>query len=69
VLERRWKEVLQVPGQLGEARSDSAYIVDTLIVPYDNPYQVVMQLSGLAFLDNGDALVCTLRYQRRDNAG
>lgn len=60
-LERRWAETLTVPGQLGEARSDSAYVVDTLTVPHDNPYQVVMQLSGIAFLENGDALACTLQ--------
>ena len=55
-----WTEDLIVPGVVGEPLADSAYAVDTLNVPYDNPYQVVMQLSGLAFLPNGDALVCTL---------
>ena len=58
--ERRWHEVLKVPGTIGKPRSDSAYVVDTLNVPYDNPYNMVMQLTGIGFLPNGDALVCTL---------
>lgn len=58
--ERRWHEVLKLPGTLGKPRGDSAYLVDTLNVPYNNPYKTVMQLTGIGFLPNGDALVCTL---------
>jgi azurin len=57
---RRWKEVLAVPGTFGKPKRESAYAVDNLNVPYDNPYKTVMQLTGIAFLENGDALVCTL---------
>jgi hypothetical protein len=59
-LERRWTETLKVPGTLGKSRTGSSYIVDTLNVPYDNPNQTVMQLTGIGFLPNGDALVCSL---------
>ena len=31
-------------------------MVDTLKVPYDNPYKTVMQLSSMDFLPNGDAI-------------
>ncbi|MBT5928152.1 MAG: hypothetical protein HOH33_16210, partial [Verrucomicrobia bacterium] len=58
--ERRWTETLKVPGTLGESKPDSAYVVDTFNVPYDNPYKTVMQLTGIGFLPNGNALVCTL---------
>lgn len=58
--ERRWREELKMPGALGEERDDSAYVIDTLHVPYDNPYKTVMQLTGIGFLPSGDALVCTL---------
>ncbi|MGJ8695277.1 MAG: DUF6797 domain-containing protein [Verrucomicrobiaceae bacterium] len=57
---RRWTETLKSPGTLGKPRPDSAYLVDTLTVPFNNPYQNVMQLSGIDFFPNGDALVCTL---------
>ena len=60
VASRRWTESIKLPGRLGEPIGDSAYAVDTLEVPYNNPYRVVMQLSGIGFLPNGDALVSTL---------
>lgn len=58
--EKRWSQVLKVSGSLGAASSRSAYAVDTIPVPYDNPWKVVMQLTGIGFLENGDALVSTL---------
>lgn len=57
---KRWNQTLTVPGNLGEAPDSSAYAVDTITVPFENPWKVVMQLSGIAFLKNGDALVSTL---------
>ena len=59
-IQRRWNEVLKVPGKLGKPKSGSSYAVDTLSVPYDNPYKTVMQLTSMAFLPNGDALVASL---------
>jgi len=57
--EKRWKEVIKAPGKLGKP-NDSSYVVDTLTVPYKNPYKTVMQLTSMAFLPNGNALVSTL---------
>ena len=57
---RRWSETLKSPGTLGNPRKDSAYITDTLKVPFDNPYKTIMQLTSIGFLPNGDALVATL---------
>ena len=59
-IEKRWKEILKVPGELGKSKPGANYVVDTLKVPYDNPYKTVMQLSSMAFLPNGDALVAAL---------
>jgi azurin len=53
----RWTDRLQVKGELGD---NSPYAVDTIPVPYDNPYKTVMQLSGIDFLPNGDAIISTL---------
>ena len=54
-------EELAVPGSLGKPISpDSPYIVDTLGVPFDNPYKTVMQLTSIAFNPDGTALVATL---------
>ena len=59
-IKKRWNDVLHVPGKLGKPKNGSAYAVDTLNVPYNNPYNTVMQLTSMAFLPNGDALVASL---------
>ncbi|HZO83677.1 MAG TPA: DUF6797 domain-containing protein [Verrucomicrobiae bacterium] len=53
-----WPETFTVQGQL--APNSSAYVIDTIPVPYDNPYKALMFLTGVDFFDNGDAAVCTL---------
>ena len=59
-IQKRWSDTIASPGLLGQANKDNAYIIDTLPVPYDNPYKTVMQLTSLAFLPTGDALVASL---------
>ena len=58
-IEKRWNDILKVPGKRGNSNG-SNYVVDTLTVPYENPYNTVMQLTSMAFLPNGNALVATL---------
>lgn len=53
----RWRP-LTTRGQRGFG--NEAYVLDTLTVPYDNPYQALFFTSGVDFLPNGDAVVCTL---------
>jgi azurin len=55
-----WPETVETKVVLGEARGDSAYATDTLTVPYANPFNSVMQLSGIAFDTAGVAYVTTL---------
>lgn len=38
----------------------SAYQIDDIAIPYDNPYECSMTLSGIAFAKDGTAFVCTL---------
>lgn len=45
---------------LERGRADTPYVVDTIPVPFENPHNTVMQLTGLAFFPNGDALVSVL---------
>jgi glucose/arabinose dehydrogenase len=49
---------LAVKGQLGNGRD--AYAIDTIPVPYDNPWKALMFCSGVGFFDNGDAAVGTI---------
>jgi glucose/arabinose dehydrogenase len=53
----RWQP-LTTRGTLGT--SADAYVVDTLTVPYGNPWKALMFISGVDFLPNGDAAVCTI---------
>ena len=53
----RWKP-LTTRGQRGFG-SDT-FVIDTLTMPYDNPWKALMFASGVDFLPNGDAAVCTI---------
>ena len=55
-----WPETVTTKTVLGEAGKDAAYVVDTLEVPYENPYRSVMQLSGIAFGPDETIYVSTL---------
>ncbi len=54
---RRWEPVV-TKGETGA--SDSAYVVDTIGVPFENPWNSLMFLTGLDFLPDGTLAVCTL---------
>jgi hypothetical protein len=49
---------LNLIGQLGA--DTGPYTIDTITVPYDNPSQSYMRLSGHDFFADGRAAVCTL---------
>lgn len=55
----RWP-ALTTQGQMSTAPKSQAYVVDTFTVPYENPWNALMFTSGVDFLPNGDAAVCTL---------
>ena len=53
----RWPQKFVFEGELGEG--DGPYLVDTIPVPIENPFDSPMYLSGIAFFENGDAAVST----------
>lgn len=53
----RWAP-LTTRGQRGFG--NDAYVIDTVTVPYDNPWKALLFTSGVDFLPNGDAAVCTI---------
>ena len=55
-----WPETVTTKGIMGEAVKGSAYATDTLTVPYENPFNSIMQLSGIAFDGANTAYVTTL---------
>ncbi len=53
----RWPENITMAGMRGVG--DDSYLVDTIPVPLENPYDSPMFLTGLDFFSNGDAAVST----------
>jgi glucose/arabinose dehydrogenase len=54
----RWREKIFTKGQV--AFPTEPYVIDTITVPYDNPYKALMFFSGVDFFKNGDAAICTI---------
>ncbi len=57
--EPRWKEIITTKGEVSSSATEP-YVVDTITVPYENPYRALMFLSGVDFFPNGDAAVCSI---------
>ena len=53
----RWPELLTVEGVLGEPLN--GYALDTIPVPFDNPWNAWLRTSALDFFDDGRAVVTT----------
>lgn len=53
----RWPQTITTRGEV--ASNTAPFVIDTLTVPYDNPYKALMFLSGLDFLPDGTIAVCT----------
>ncbi|HTL57602.1 MAG TPA: DUF6797 domain-containing protein [Candidatus Limnocylindrales bacterium] len=54
---RLWPMALDVHGQLG--KESNAYTLDTIPVPFNNPYGAWLRTSALAFFPDGRAVVTT----------
>jgi hypothetical protein len=52
-----WPEPLVTRGTVD--RAAGPFAIDTLTVPYENPWRALFFTSGHDFFDNGDAAVCT----------
>jgi len=52
-----WTEPVVTKGIV--SRDKGPFVIDTLTVPYDNPWHALMFTSGHDFFENGDAAVCT----------
>ncbi len=53
----RWKAIT-TRGQRGFG--SDAFVIDTLTMPYENPWKALLFAAGVDFLPNGDAAVCTI---------
>lgn len=55
----RWTETIETAVRI--AKSDgSPYVVDSIDLPFENPYRALLFTSGHDFLSDGDIVVCTV---------
>lgn len=54
---RNWQKTLTVKGKLGT--SDGPFALDTIPVPFENPYKALFYTSGVDFMPDGSLMVCT----------
>ena len=54
----QWPQQIETPIEHG---STGPYAVDTIRLPYENPWNALMYCGGHAFLSDGSALVCTMQ--------
>lgn len=54
----RWGDPLVTRGTVSDR--DDALAIDTITVPYENPWNALMFIGGHDFFSNGDAAVCTI---------
>ena len=55
---KQWPASIVTRGK--RSTESQAYVVDTLTLPFDNPYGALMFVSGFDFFANGDAAVSTV---------
>jgi putative heme-binding domain-containing protein len=53
----RWPQVLETKGKLGSGRP---YVVDTIELPFKNPWKALLFFGDHDFLPDGTAFVCTM---------
>ncbi|MFT5470156.1 MAG: azurin [Verrucomicrobiales bacterium] len=53
-----WPDKITLKGKV--TKGYETFLVDEIPIPFENPHKATMHLSGIAFLPNGDALVCSL---------
>jgi type 1 glutamine amidotransferase/azurin len=55
----QWPEALKRKGVIG--RGEGAYVIDTITIPYENPWNALFFCSGHGFFSDGSAAVCTMQ--------
>lgn len=52
-----WKQVLTTTGEV--SADDAPYVIDTLTIPFENPWNALFFTSGHDFFSDGSAAICT----------
>ncbi len=57
---KRWPDAIETRGKLGP-EANTAYAIDTIEPPFDNPAKSPLFFGGLDFASDGSALLCTMQ--------
>ena len=55
-----WPQILETTGSIGKPVPGWPYVVDTLTLPFENPWRALFFIGGHDFFTNGDIAVCTM---------
>ncbi|MFM9067158.1 MAG: DUF6797 domain-containing protein [Planctomycetota bacterium] len=55
----RWTAEITTQGRRGKD-TDAPYVIDTITLPYENPYRALFFVGGHDFYSNGDIALCTV---------
>ncbi|MFM7843970.1 MAG: ThuA domain-containing protein, partial [Planctomycetota bacterium] len=55
----RWTAEITTQGRRGKD-TDGPYVIDTITLPYENPYRALFFVGGHDFYSNGDIALCTV---------
>ncbi len=56
----QWPVVLETTGSIGKPIAGWPYVVDTLTLPFENPWKTLFFIGGHDFFSNGDIALCTM---------
>ncbi len=55
-----WPQILETQGSPGKPVQGWPYVVDTLTLPFENPWRALFFIGGHDFFANGDIAICTM---------
>ncbi len=55
-----WPQILETQGSIGKPVLGWPYVVDTLTLPFENPWRALFFIGGHDFFANGDIALCTM---------
>lgn len=56
----RWPDEVETSGETGVVRDGESFVIDTVVLPFDNPWRALMHVTGHDFFPDGTGVICTM---------